>query len=415
MKSLRTLCLAIAVITLAIACQKKDSNSPTKQQTAYNTEAPYLIVVSLDGFRWDYADHLSTPNLDYIAANGVKAESLIPSFPTITFPNHYTLATGLYPDHHGLIYNRFYDPKLDKRYSPADRSAVEDPRFYGGEPMWNTAEKQGVKAAAFYWPGSEAPVNGRYASIWKKYDHTFPFEQRVDSVISWLNLPEAKRPHLVNAYFPEPDGHGHAFGPDAQETKDQVEEMDRIVGLLIQKIQTLPIANKVNLIVLSDHGMCGISKDRWVVLNEKVKESWVEHVNSNNPVLSLVAKEGCQDSIFNALSEFEHIKYWAPKDIPARLNFGSNYRIGDVVVLADSAWSVDYDNKSVPKSGTHGFDNANTDMHAIFYAMGPAFKKGYTQPTFKNVSIYPLVSKILNITPAPNDGNIQEVEGMLNH
>lgn len=414
MNLFRKLTPFIFILLVLASCNKNfDNATPSTKDTAVK-DAPYLVVVSLDGFRWDYPDHIPTPNLDYIAQHGVKAEALIPAFPTLTFPNHYTLATGLYPDHHGVIYNRFYAPELGNQYySYKDDEAVKNPIFYGGEPAWNTAEKQGIKSASLYWVGSEAAVEGIHPSIYKKYDHTFPFEQRLDTLASWLNFPEAKRPHLIFAYFPEPDGVGHGFGPDSDEVRDKVILMDNLMGQLLDKIKALPIGNQVNLIILADHGMCSISKDRWVPVTDKVKPEWVKQVSGSHPVISLFANEGCTDSIYNALGEFEHIKFWKPSEIPERLHLGSNPRVGDIVVAADSAWTVTYDRSKEPHAGTHGFDNANTDMHAIFYAVGPAFKENYIQPKFDNVSIYPLVSKIMKMKPAPNDGKLSEVEGML--
>ena len=179
------------------------------------TEEPYVVMLSVDGFRWDYPDKVPTPNLDYIAENGVKAKSLKPAFPTKTFPNHYSMATGLYPDHHGIVLNSFYDEEMDKYYEIRNREAVENPDFYGGEPIWVTAENQNVTSASYFWVGSEAAVNGVSPTYWKKYDHSFHFEQRIDSVIAWLQLPEKERPHLILWYIHEPDNIGYRLGRDS--------------------------------------------------------------------------------------------------------------------------------------------------------------------------------------------------------
>lgn len=401
-------------LLLLSACNKYKETNPDLTKQEPRTKAPYLVVVSLDGFRWDYADRMNTPNLDYIAEHGVKAEYMQPSFPTVTFPNHYTLATGLYPNNHGLIFNHFYAPDLGGiRYSSKDAKSVVNPDFYGGEPGWNTAEKHNIKSAVFFWPGSEAPINGMRPSYYKTYDKSFPFEQRIDTVAYWLQLPEKQRPHLIYLYFSEPDASGHTFGPYSPQVEQAVEMMDGLMGKLMKEISTLPIAEKVNLIIVSDHGMSEMSKDRWQVLTDEVKPEWVKEVNGSNPAMSLFAEEGCVDSIYMALGNFEHLSYWKSDDVPERLEFGTNVRRGDIVLVADSSWSVSYDRTTPPKNGAHGFDNKNPEMRAIFYAIGPAFKEGYSQPHFRNVSLYPLVSKVMKMGSAPNDGRIQEVKDML--
>ncbi|MFA8450142.1 MAG: ectonucleotide pyrophosphatase/phosphodiesterase [Bacteroidales bacterium] len=405
--------LFLGLLSVVIISCKFPAKNSCHKDVASTENQPYVVMLSMDGFRWDYADSVPTPNLDRIAKNGVKAVSMKPSFPSFTFPNHYSLATGLYPNSHGLVFNKFHCPTTNKDYSIGDRKAVEDPDFYGGEPIWTTAEKQGITTASFFWVGSETSVCGCQPTIWKKYQHNLPFEDRIDSVVNWLQLPESKRPHLITWYMHEPDATGHKRGPHSRATDAVVMKLDSLVGVFVNKIESLPNASKINIIILSDHGMCRVSPERWVILKDKVKESWVKRINSYNPTLGIVANEGCKDSIWNALQTFEHIKAWKSSEVPERLHFGSNPRIGDFVVTADSAWSVDYTDRHPPKSGAHGFDNNITDMHAIFYAMGPAFKKGYTQPTFPNVDVYPLIAKILNIKPEPTDGKLEEVEGML--
>lgn len=407
--------LYLSSIGLFLAMLWSCTSTPdtTKPKTTNLKNAPYVVMLSMDGFRWDYADSVPTPNLDYIAKHGVKAEYLLPSFPTFTFPNHYSLATGLYPNTHGIVFNHFHDPVTNKDFSTRNRKSVEDPEFWGGEPIWCTAEKEGVKTASFYWVGSETAICGCQPSFWKKYKESVSFEQRIDSVVNWLQLPMPERPHLITWYMHEPDATGHSDGPHTPATNAMVMKLDSLVGVFVKKVQALPIGKDVNIIILSDHGMSPVSPDRWVILNKKIKDEWVERINSNSPTLGIVAKEGYVDSIYNALGSFEHIKYWKSDEVPERLHFGSNPRIGDIVVTADSSWSVDYNSIRPPRKGAHGFDNKISDMRAIFYAMGPAFKQGYVQPPFPNVDIYPLIAKIMGLTPMPVDGNFKDVEGML--
>jgi len=383
------------------------------QQNSKENTKPYLIVLSMDGFRWDYTDHANTPNFDKIEKLGVKAKAMVPSFPTKTFPNHYTLATGLYPDHHGIVLNSFFDPEDKRYYKVSDREAVEDGSFYGGEPIWVTAEMQGVKSASLFWVGSEAKIKGVRPSIWKTYEHNMPYENRIDTVISWLKLPEPERPHLVMWYFDEPDSEGHHSGPEGQKTIETIEYLDSLLGVFLYKIEQLPIADQINFIVTSDHGMCGTSDDRYVMLNDFVPEEWVDEIQGNNPIWTIKAKAGYENKINKKLSEIEHISAWPSGDLPERLHYGNNPRTLDFVAVADSSWSLFYDKKGSYFGGSHGFDNRNIDMHAIFYGTGPVFKNNYSQPVFPNVSLYPLMCEILELQAAPNDGSLDDVKGML--
>jgi alkaline phosphatase D len=378
------------------------------------SKQPYLVILSMDGFRWDYPDSIPTPNLDAFAAGGVKAVSLRPSFPTKTFPNHYTMATGLYPDHHGIVLNSFFDPASGRYYSLRDREAVEDGYFYGGEPIWSTAEKQGVKAASYFWVGSEAPAGGVQPSIWKEYEHDFPYEQRMDSVIAWLQLPEEDRPRLIMWYMDEPDHSGHYYGPFSEETNRVIMYQDSLLGVYLEKIAALPHADEINLIITSDHGMQASDPDSTEYLEDYIKRSWVAEMQGYNPNFNIMAAEGCLDSLYVALSGGKHFKVWRSGEVPERFHYGTNPRCLDLVVCADSAWRLKaYRDDRRGSLGDHGYDNRNTDMHAIFYASGPAFKKGHVHPTFNNVDLYPLMAHILGLVPAEVDGKIKHTEGML--
>lgn len=374
---------------------------------------PYLIVVSIDGCRWDYPDRTFTPTLDSIEKHGVRAVSLKPSFPTKTFPNHYSIATGLYPDNHGIVQNLFYAPKLEKSYTIRDRNAVENPEFYGGEPIWVTAERQGVKAASFYWVGSEAAIKGIRPTYWKKYKHGFPFEQRIDSVGSWMELPENKRPQLVMLYFHEPDGIGHRYGPDSKEVSDNVSYLDSLIGVLSKKINKLPIAENINLIVASDHGMGNVDSSRQVFIDHYIDTAWFSRIIGHNPSFLLEVKEEFRDTALKVLQTIPHISAWKSENVPEHLNYGKNPRTLDFVLVADSAWAIALSDDPIHYKGAHGYDNRNKDMHAIFYASGPAFKKGFKTETFENVDIYPLACKILKLNSSNTDGSLKNVSEML--
>ncbi len=378
-------------------------------------EKPYLVVLSMDGFRWDYPDRAHTPVLDSLARVGVKAEAIRPAFPSKTFPNHYTMATGLYPDHHGLVNNSFFDPATGSTYTMRDQAERNNPKYYGGEPIWVTAELQNVRTASYFWVGSELPIKGIQPSIWKPYLQTVPLEDRIDSVIAWLKLPEHRRPRLIMWYLHEPDAVGHMYGPDDKRTLQKAEDLDRLLGVFCRKLGQLPIASNINLIVTSDHGMGKISAEKSITLTDYVKESWVDKAIGGNPVYSIKAKQGFVDSIYNRLSKVKNIQVWKSGEVPKELNYGTHPRTLDIIVAADSAWSIGWRRGSSNEysGGTHGYDIRNKDMHAIFYAAGPSFKSGYRQPVFDNIDLYPLFAHILGIIPQNVDGSLDAVQQML--
>lgn len=371
----------------------------------------YVIMLSLDGFRWDYPTMYNTPNLNKIAKEGVKAKSLIPCYPSKTFPNHYSMATGLHPDNHGIVNNSFYDPELGF-YSISDRQSVEFPDFYNGEPIWITAEKQGIKAASFYWVGSEAQIKGMQPTYWKKYKQRVPFTNRVDTVIYWLNLPIEQRPRLITFYYHEPDWTSHEYGPESPQTKACVERIDSLLGIFIGKVKSLPIASKVNVIIVSDHGMATINK--FINLSEYLNKDWFDVISGGNPVYNLQPKEQYYKEALAALKKIKNIKAWERDSIPQRYHYGKNKRVCDILVEADLGYGISWsDDKENYKGGTHGYDNAYPEMHGIFYAFGPVFKKGYQEASFPNTDLYPLIAYILGIKPEKVDGRLGDVIGIL--
>ena len=385
---------------------------PATNSSAQNQKNHTTVILSLDGFRWDYPTKTATPALNRIARDGVKAVSLIPSFPSKTFPNHYTIATGLVPDHHGLVNNSFYDLELDKPYSLSNKEARFNPVFYGGEPIWITAQKQGVKTASYFWVGTD--VDDMHPDIWKKYNQQTPFPERIDTIVKWLKLPLAERPRLIMAYYHEPDEAGHNYGPDDKRTLKTVREMDQMVGKLYQQIEELPNADSINLIIVADHGMGAISSKRNIVLRDYIPQSWPVMIQGGTPNFNIYAPGVWKDSAYMALKKAPHIQVWKPVEVPAYLNYGKNQRVGDIIVVADSAWSVSLSKvEKESTGGTHGYDPRDTDMHAIFYAVGPDFKKNYVQPSFQNIHIYPLLAYLLAILPAKTDGDLQQVIDMV--
>ncbi len=395
------------LLILAASCSGKKK---VEEDIGSATLDSYVLVVSFDGFRWDYSDLYETPNFDLLEESGVKAEHLISSFPTKTFPNHYTLATGLYPDHHGIINNSFYASELEGIYRIGATEMVTNPDAYFGEPLWVTAEKQGVKSASYFWVGSEAPIMGISPSYWETYDGRVPYLSRVDQVIKWLKLPLNERPGLIFLYFDEPDGTAHRYGPEHTETGDVVNYLDSILGYIRSELSELEYGELVNLIVLSDHGMGLTRPDKFVNLEEYLKEEWASSVIGGNPLYLIEPAEGFADSITNTLNAVEGVSAWQKEDIPERLHYGTSVRFPGIVVVADSLWSIGTNpDPSGYSGGAHGYDNAFSDMNTIFYAEGPAFKENFTSTPFSNVEIYGIVTHILGLEPAATDGDLENV------
>ncbi|GAB3531229.1 ectonucleotide pyrophosphatase/phosphodiesterase [Pontibacter brevis] len=369
-------------------------NSPEQQQK------PYVIMISADGFRYDYAEKYQAKNLLALREQGVQAESMLPSFPSKTFPNHYTLVTGMYPATHGLINNYFYDPQRKESYSMRDRDKVEDGSWYGGVPLWVLAEQQQMLSASFYWVGSEAPVQGVLPTYHYQYNESIPFEERVQVVLDWLSLPEDRRPHLITFYMPEVDHAGHSYGPDAPQTKAAVQELDENIKKLTDAVQATGLP--VNYIFVSDHGMTQIDTENTLPLPAAVDTAKFM-VSGGGMVVELHAKDkGAIKSTYQKLKkEAKGYKVYRKTNMPARLHYGAKddklNRIGDILLLTEAPKVFHFSTRR-PAPGAHGYDPvAVKDMHATFYAWGPSFKKETKIPSFRNIHVYPVVTKILGL------------------
>ena len=373
----------------------------------------YTVIVSLDGLRWDYLDTYDVPFMNQLAREGVKAV-MQPSFPSKTFPNHYTLATGLTPDHHGIIANTFWDREKGVEFSLGNKVTRADGKYYGGDPVWLTAKHQGVKTATVFWVGSDVTINGDHPTYWRDYQtQQLDFKGRVDEIIRLLKLPEGDRPHLVMAYFEEPDRSGHSYGPMNRLTRRAMEDMDLLLSNLWARIELLPIADKVNLIITGDHGMTSVDPKRFVDIDDVLPKHWYERFCNDYPTLIYASAPQYIDSIYNTLQGVDHIRAWKAANIPAYLGYGTNKNMGDVVVLPDVGWLF-ADKPSKTQRGSHGFDHLAADMQVGFRAIGPDFKVGYEKPErFRNVCVYPLLCHLLGVTPSPNDGTLDEVRDML--
>jgi predicted AlkP superfamily pyrophosphatase or phosphodiesterase len=381
------------------------------------TAAGPLILISIDGFRWDYLARHGAPTLKALAAGGVHATRLTPSFPSKTFPNHYTIVTGLYPSHHGIVANWFYDPADNAKF---DMSKTESRWWDGGEPVWITAEKQGVRSACFFWPGSEAEQRGIRPSFFKPFDKKLTAADRVDGLLAWLALPPGQRPRLATLYFDIVDDMGHKFGPLAPETAAAVRETDNAVARLLAGLERLGLRETANLVIVSDHGMSEMSPEQTVFLEDLMDPSQVR-VEATGPYGGVRPNAGVNISALVAGIRAKappQIKVYLREEMPARFHYNAGDSIPPILLLADDHWSVEERGRwslswARNSKGNHGWDPATSNMGALFIASGPIFKRGVEIPDVENIHIYNLLCAALALTPAPNDGDQRLVKAAL--
>lgn len=386
---------------------------------------PTVILISIDGFRADYLDKHPAPALSLLASEGVRARWMTPAFPSLTFPNHYTIATGLYPDNHGIIGNNIYDPEFKTLFTMAKREEVQNGRWWLGEPIWVTAEKQGQRAAAFFFPGTEAEIAGKRPSFWKNFDGKLPNFERVDTVLSWLDLPKAERPTMITMYFSDVDHAGHDAGPDSEDVKLAIAKVDESLSRLVAGLKARRIFNRVNLILVSDHGMARVDPSQVVLLDNYFDISQAETVVWNNAMTHIFTKPGMEQEVYSTLKSKApaHVTVYRKQELPERFHYGKSRRIGEIVVIADEGWAMisreryqppqKTANGAVSYRGMHGFDNRLESMRALFVAHGPAFKKKIVVEPFENVDVYNIMSKILRLKPASNDGSDAAAKAVL--
>jgi predicted AlkP superfamily pyrophosphatase or phosphodiesterase len=339
-----------------------------------------------------------------------------PVFPTKTFPNHYSLVTGLWTEHHGIVSNTMEDPLLG-RFTISDTVAVREPRWWGGEPMWVTVQRQGRRAASYFWPGSEAPIDGVLPHWFMRYDSEVPHDVRVRQVLDWLRLPAESVPSFTTLYFSVVDGAAHRFGPEAPQTDSAITRVDSAITALWRGIQQSPLRNRINLILVSDHGMAATSRDRVIVLDDYL-DAASYHAVDFNPVAMLVPRSGLENQVYERLRQAPHLTVYRKAELPARWHFRDHPRVTPIVAVADEGWSIttreNFDrNRSFGVGGNHGYDNRLPSMRASFLAIGPAFVAGKVVDHVRTIDLYALMAQILGVRPAPNDGSLDSIRVVL--
>lgn len=374
-------------------------------------DKPYLVLVSIDGFRWDYPDQGLTPTLNRIAREGVRAERLLPVFPTLTFPNHYSLVTGLYPARHGIVANEF--PLGNGGwYRIRDRAAVENGSVYGGEPVWVTAEQQGMVAASFFWVGSEADIGGVRPSHWRRYSKEIKGAARVDQVLAWLAEPPATRPHFYTLYFEEVDDYSHWYGPGTEEGDAAIRRVDRYLARLLRGLRQLPHGDEVNLVIVSDHGQGRYRQPVEALLLDTVIDlegiTSVDggsycflHLDSPDPARAELIRDRVN-------ARWQHGRAWLKHEAPAAWRVGDSARFADIILVADAGYAVISTQAQRDKinAGDHGWRPEAPDMHGIFLAWGPAFRQGMRTGPVRNVDVQPMLLRVLELeAPGQTDGD----------
>jgi predicted AlkP superfamily pyrophosphatase or phosphodiesterase len=398
---------------------------PAAPAAAATTGRPApLLLISIDAYRYDYLERGLSPTLAMLANDGVRAASMQPSFPSLTFPNHYTIVTGLRPDHHGIVNNTMFDAALGK-FSLSNRNAVSDGRWWNqGTPIWETADQHGLRTATMFWPGAEADIHGRHPDEWMPYDGDVTPDQRVDKVLAWLDQPAAQRPTFLPLYFDAVDHAGHKYGPDTPQVNDALRETDEAMTRLVQGLRQRGLFDQINLIVLADHGMASVPEQNSVMIDRLIPQDSVQTVSTG-----ILAGFNPKDGSAKAAADFaaierqleqpqQHMRCWDKTRVPPRFAYGSNPRVPRLLCLADVGWRItttDYaaSHKGNVSIGEHGYDNADPLMQALFVAHGPAFRVGAKVPAFPNVDVYPLMTHLLGLPAAANDGDYDAVKDML--
>lgn len=383
---------------------------PNRKNSIEQQKKPYVILISADGFRYDFAKRYNAENLQRLAATGVSATSMLPSFPSVTFPNHYALVSGLYPSHSGLVNNSFYDRARKDRYSMSAKAKVADGTWYGGSPLWVIAEQQKMLAASFYWVASEAAIKDVRPTYYYIYNEKIDMHNRIAGVVNWLNLPPEQRPHLITFYLPQVDHAAHTYGPESKETEHEVHYVDSAVNELQKAVQATGLKN-VNFVFVSDHGMTKVDTEKPMPMPAAIDTS--KYVISGDGILvELYAKDKNDiQATYEALKkEAKDYNVYLKTNVPAHMHYAAtddwHNRIGDILLIPDAPkiFSLRQSNRK-PNPGWHGYDPTLVkDMHATFYGWGPAFKKGLVIKPFENVSIYNLVSQILGLKHTHVDG-----------
>lgn len=415
-KNLQRSCLAASLAVLSML-QTLDLSCAAQKTPAQNPDYK-LLIISFDGFRWDYLQRTHTPNFDRFITEGVHArQGIKDAFVTKTFPNHFTLVTGLWEESHGIINNEMFDPVLNETFSPPNTKAQSDPAWYnvGAEPIWVTNQLQKLqgRSGVMMWVGGGAPVKWVQPSRYIPYNGSMKDHDKVDTVIQWFT--DDYPINLGCMYFMQPDSDGHAFGPESKEVTERIAQLDQVVGYLLAELEQKDLLKDLNIIVTSDHGFSATPHENAINLTNFINpDSYF--LTGLTPLAHIWPHPGEFAEIYQNLSagasQSGNFVVYRRGEIPAHFHYSHNRRIPPILAVARDHFSFVTD-KPLKELGDHGYDNRNQNMHPFFLAMGPSFKRGYSVETFNNVDVYPLMCHLLQLTPAPNNGSLEVVMTLL--
>lgn len=400
-----------------------------------STFAPTTILISLDGFRADFLRRGLTPTLNSFIKEGISPIYMRPSFPSVTFPNHFTLVTGLYPESHGVVGNTFWDPNIEEEFFYTDPTSSMQSKWWKAEPIWNTAEKAGLRSAIHMWPGSEALIGGITPAFLDKYNETEVLSRKVDRILQLLDMPgqndpksssiKDQRPQFIAAYVPVVDADGHKYGPNSTEIRTTIKNVDDMLHDLFAGLAQRNLTELMNVVVVSDHGMATTSVDGMVQLDDLIDLDLVEHIDGW-PLYGLRPKDpidlrGLYDRLtIESASNPNFDVYLRDENMPERYHFSNNDRIAPLWIVPKTGWAIvkkeDFDIEDAKKTGKiyhprglHGYDHEHPLMRAIFVARGPAFphKPNSRVEVFQNIEVYNIICDSLHIPPRPNNGTIR--------
>ncbi len=394
------------ITLLIVSCQSKSKTKSHQAEEDFpaneivriqeNSDAslvkPYVILISIDGFRYDYAQRYHANNL---LSFDVSATKMVPSFPSKTFPNHYAIATGLYPGNNGLVSNSFYNRAKKKHYEIKDRSVVQDKDYYKGTPLWVLASQQEMVSASMFWVGTEAPIQDTFPTYYFNYNGSVTNEQRVNQTLKWLELPEKKRPHFIALYFSITDDIGHKYGPDSPQIENAVKSIDATIGSLVAKTKKLNMP--INIILISDHGMLEVDNTNLIDLSTLIPDDTI--VSTSFPFMVYSENANFIENLYTDLKKDSlRLDVYLKSNIPTHYHYNEmDESIGDLIIMPKPPYTFGK-NTMLSGSSTHGYDPSTTpEMGAIFFAKGAAFNKNVKIDSFENVDIFPLVSEILQL------------------
>lgn len=399
--------LIALMLALTLAACASTPAAPPQQ-----AERPLVILVSIDGFHPDYLERGLTPTLAKLAAEGARGP-MRPSFPTKTFPNHYTIVTGLRPDHHGVINNTMEDPDMPGvTFKLSDRVVMNDRRWWdGGEPIWVTAENAGLTAAAMFWPGSEQDVRGVRPTYFAEFNQAMPGDARVDQLLAWID--EDDRPDVATLYFDIVDTAGHDKGPNSAEVNEAIALVDASVARLVAGLEARGLGDAVTFVIVSDHGMAETSLDRMIQMPPSASNGAARIVFAGaiTGIEPMPGREAEVEAEF--LAPHDHWECWRRGELPARLQFGTHRRTPSIFCLAETGWEVMAPTWTPKAGGDHGFDHDAPEMRALFILNGPGVKPGARLPLFDNVDVQPLLGELLGIAVPKGDGDAEVFEAVL--